>query len=56
VVAVGEVAMSPGVDGDLDVHVLTDEAGSLSGLPLRRPRGAFAMAASPVWIESSAPR
>jgi pilus assembly protein CpaF len=56
VVAVGEVAMSPGVDGDLDVHVLTDEAGSLSGLPSRRPRGAFAMAASPVWIESSAPR
>lgn len=56
VVAVGEVATSPGVDGDLDVHVLTDEAGSLSGLPSRRPRGAFAMAASPVWIESSAPR
>ena len=56
VVAVGEVATSPGVDGDLDVHVLTDESGSLSGLPSRRPRGAFAMAASPVWIESSAPR
>ena len=56
VVAVGEVATSPGADGDLDVHVLTDESGSLSGLPSRRPRGAFAMAASPVWIESSAPR
>ena len=56
VVAVAEVAVSPGVEGDLDVHVLTDEAGSLSLLPSRRPRGALAMAASPVWIESSAPR
>jgi pilus assembly protein CpaF len=56
VVAVGEVGESPIDDHELDVRVLTDDGGSLVALPSRRPRGAFAAAASPVWIESLAPQ
>jgi hypothetical protein len=52
VMSVGEVCEAPGIAGEIDVRVLTDEAGSLCVLPIRRPRAAFAAEASPAWIES----
>lgn len=51
VMAVGEVGESSAPEGGVEMRVLTDEVGALRQLPTRRPRGAFAAAPSPVWIE-----